>query len=507
MRKKILGVSFVIIFVCGIWLFHFAFSSPVEESSGQEKLYSVEFLREDFKVLQNALEEGHGALYRYSTKEEMYKRFHFVFSRLNEAKTEREFLMLLAPLVSSVNCGHTRWRPSAAFTRRLNKDAVFLPFRIKFIGGKAYLLHNLSDMVDLNMGGEVVSINGRSITNIMEIFMEAVSSDALIETSKFRYLESTQQFSSLFNLFFGRTDQYELEYRSPRTGRIEKVTVPGYPIAELNARFEERYPELIQSHPPISFDYKEGIPVLTIRTFAGGLYGRAKISFPDFVKDSFQELVDKGEKNLIIDLRNNGGGSDAFGKILFAHLIDKSFHYYGALEMKKMEFDFLEFSNVPKKRRIQSEKFFRKNDRGWFDFMTHPNVGLQQLIEPYFDGKVYVLINGGSFSATGETTSLMHYHKKASFIGEECGAGYYGNTSGSMPTLILPHTKIMVGIPLMRYTMAVDGYPKDRGIIPEFPVEPTIDDLLDNRDTVLNHAVNLIKSKSEKQVRFSSSLR
>ncbi|MFC2158321.1 S41 family peptidase [Acidobacteriota bacterium] len=498
MRKKNLGVSFVILFVCGIWLFQLAFSSPVEESSGQETLYSMESLKEDFKILRNALEEGHGALYRFSTKEEMDKRFNDVFSKLNKTKTEREFLKLLAPLVASVNCGHTRLRPSTALTRRLNRDAVFLPFRIKFIKGKAFLLHNLSDNIDLNMGGQVIAINGRSIPDIMEVFLGAVSSDALIETSKFRYLESTQQFSSLFNLFFGRTDQYEVEYRSPQTGQVEKVTVPGYPIAELNARFEKRYPELNQSNPPISFEYKEGIPVLTVRTFGGTPYSRAKISFPVFVKDTFQELIEKGEENLIIDMRNNGGGSDAFGKILFAHLIDKPFDYYGALEMKKLEFDFLEFSNVPKKRRIKSEKFFRKNDRGWFDFLAHPNVGLQKPIEPHFEGKVYVLINGGSFSATGETTSLMHFHKKAVFIGEECGAGYYGNTSGSMPTLILPHTKILVGVPLMRYTMAVDGYPKDRGIIPEFPVEPTIEDLLNGQDTVLNYALKLIKSKSGK---------
>jgi len=107
------------------------------------------------------------------------------------------------------------------------------------------------------------------------------------------------------------------------------------------------------------------------------------------------------------------------------------------------------------------------------------------------------LINGRSFSATGESTSVIHYHKKAIFVGEECGAGYYGNTSGMMPMVTLPHTQIRIAIPLVRYTMAVSDYPKDRGIVPEYQVSPTIEDLLQDRDIVLEFTVDLIRKKSE----------
>ena len=37
--------------------------------------------------------------------------------------------------------------------------------------------------------------------------------------------------------------------------------------------------------------------------------------------------------------------------------------------------------------------------------------------------------------------------------------------------------------------MAVDGYPKDRGLIPDFPVTPTIEDLLAGRDPVMDRAL------------------
>ena len=91
---------------------------------------------------------------------------------------------------------------------------------------------------------------------------------------------------------------------------------------------------------------------------------------------------------------------------------------------------------------------------------------------------------------------MMHYHNRAMFIGEECGAGYYGNTSGIMPTLTLPNTKLRVRIPMVRYVMAVSGYPyPDRGIIPDYPFQRTIEDYLHDNDTELEFVLNLINKQ------------
>jgi hypothetical protein len=42
--------------------------------------------------------------------------------------------------------------------------------------------------------------------------------------------------------------------------------------------------------------------------------------------------------------------------------------------------------------------------------------------------------------------------------------------------------------------MAVDGYPKDRGIVPDFPVTPTIEDLLAGRDPVMERALLFLET-------------
>jgi len=463
-----------------------------ETSFDPLKTWPVEELKEDFSVLRSSIEEGHAGLYRYSTKEEMDRLFDDAFSALTEPLTELEFMRLLAPLVAALGCGHTGYQFSSGLSAYAEKLPTYLPFGLKFIGRKAYLLRNFSDSPDLPMGGELLSINGRAMPDIIDRMLLIIPSDGRIQTAKFRKMESPRSFNMFYTIVFGLTEQYALEFRSPQDHALKNLTVPGKTRAEINRLLEERYPESAKSLPPISLDYKRGIPVLSIRTFGSGAYTQAKISYPGFLERTFQELNDKNMASLIIDLRDNGGGEDAFGKILFAHLTDKPFQYYAALEIRKTEFDFFKCTNIPAERRSQTGGRFQKNARGWYDVLFHPNVGTQQPISPMFKGKVFVLINGRSFSASGETTSPMHYHKKAVFIGEECGAGYYGNNSGFMPTVTLPHTKIRVVIPLIRYTMAVDGYPADRGIIPEYPVEPTIEDLLQNKDTVMEFAIDLV---------------
>jgi hypothetical protein len=66
-----------------------------------------------------------------------------------------------------------------------------------------------------------------------------------------------------------------------------------------------------------------------------------------------------------------------------------------------------------------------------------------------------------------------------------------------MVTATLPASRLRVSVPLVLYTMAVDGYPKDRGIVPDFPVTPTVEDLLAGRDVVMERALAYLEKKDD----------
>jgi Peptidase family S41 len=126
----------------------------------------------------------------------------------------------------------------------------------------------------------------------------------------------------------------------------------------------------------------------------------------------------------------------------------------------------------------------------------HPNWGLQQPRRPTFRGQVFALIDGDSFSTTAEFLSQAHAHHRATFLGEESGGGYYGNTSGFTPILTLPHSQIRMVVPLLGYFMAIPpGQPANHGIVPDHPVRYTIDEVLAGQDKEMALALQLARRR------------
>jgi hypothetical protein len=491
--KNILLINFLIM---QSFFSIFPTAQEVKKSDiSNDNFFTVEQLKADLLVLRKSLEEGHAGFYRYTPKEEMDKMFTDLENSLIKPITEVEFLLKLKPLIAGIHCGHTGVRLSTDEYSKYNRRPEMIPFGLKFIDKKAYLFYNYSELETLKMGGEVISINERPISEIVESILPLIPNDAHILSSKYRQLERPSNFNQYYSLLFGGSSSYKIKYKSPWEGNETTIDVKGITPLDGSDISVKRYPELSKVFPPISVEYKGNIPVLTIRTFGGSsVYEKKGNSYAEQIKRIFREFKKKNVKNLIIDLRDNGGGNDDYGKILAAYLMDKPFDYYNALEIKKNAFDFFQYTDLPAADRTIPENSVRKNARGWYDYLDHPNVGRQKNLEPTFQGKVYVLINGNSFSTTGECTSVIHYNKKAKFVGEECGAGYYGNNSGMMPQITLPNTKLRITIPLLKYTMAVEGYPADRGIIPDYPVSPKIDDLLKGKDTQMEYLLNLIKN-------------
>ena len=91
-----------------------------------------------------------------------------------------------------------------------------------------------------------------------------------------------------------------------------------------------------------------------------------------------------------------------------------------------------------------------------------------------YRGKIYVLIDGESFSASSILSTHLKHTKRAIFVGEETGGAYNGTVAGLFTGIELPASKIKMNVGLLKintpYVIDPDGY----GIMPDTPIKRTI---------------------------------
>jgi C-terminal processing protease CtpA/Prc len=234
------------------------------------------------------------------------------------------------------------------------------------------------------------------------------------------------------------------------------------------------------------------IAQIRIRGFGGNDY-------PQGIEDTFKTLRDKGTKALILDLRANGGGNDMYGALLVSYLTDKPFRYFDHINIKTIEPSFKQHAQWPADATGRLREGVTANPAGGYlvTAKLHQGVAEQPPGKYPFLGRVFVLIDGGTFSTAADFCAVTHHLKRATFVGEETGGGYYGNNSGVMPRVTLPHSKFQVRLPMYEYWNAVPGYDGERrGTRPDHAVETRTANLLRGADGQLDLALKLADAKA-----------
>lgn len=491
--KTTLSMRLALSFVCAVTvsLSGFAQSSPGPEKFAREKLV------EDFQIARQALEEGHSGIYRYTSKADMDRVFDAALKSIDRPMDAFEFYRVMAPVTAAIKCGHTSVSLPDAVRKELNTSALLLPLRVKVMNKRAYVLRDFSDLTNpagqsTLAGKEIQSINGIAASRIIKTMLAAVGADGDVQTSREARISDSRFLANLISLL-GLKSPYDLVVSDPGSRQQQKVRVNGIELPKMGEASKARYPQDDASGPAAALKFAdEGkIAQMRIAGFGGFVDAEKKKGIRKFYKESFEEIQAKGSKSLIIDLRGNGGGEDELGQLLVSYLIDKPFKYYDDLIINAMTFSFGKYTSSNPKI---PEGLVEKRADGKVHAIGHPNWGTKQPSQPHFAGKVFILIDGGSFSTTSEFLSQAHFHKLATFIGEESAGGYYGNSSGFMPLVVLPNTKLGVRVPLMTYYMAVSGYKQaSHGVVPNYPVERTIADLIAGKDKGMELALKLAR--------------
>jgi C-terminal processing protease CtpA/Prc len=455
--------------------------------------HSINDLLEDFRVFRGALEEAHAGIYWYRTKAEMDKHFDASYRRIDHEMTELEFYRILTPLISKIGCGHT-WIATTEPTQEKiwERDGV-LPLKLKFIQGKAYCSqNNSSDSLSILPGQEIVSINNYNIDSLLALFDKFSPGDGFIKVGKMKVMDNV--FNQFYTLFVDQPAEYEIKFKNGN--EIKTKTIKAIPLKEVGVVSERRYGiKSTAEKNNIELTLKDATAVLTIREFSDWKFEGRKLRFAEQLKNCSHKIDSAKIKNLVIDLRNNDGGNEKYGLLLYSYLTNKEFIGYRQIDFRATRFSYRRYSTTRwleyafvktllNHKKLNDTTYLLTNDKA---------TKVHLPTEPGFKGRTFVLINRGTFSTASDFAALVHSNKVATFVGEETGGSYHGNTSNYTLLITLPKTKIRVNIPIARYqTNVIGGINSGRGVIPDHTVIYSIDDILGNVDRDMEMVKGLI---------------
>jgi hypothetical protein len=138
----------------------------------------------------------------------------------------------------------------------------------------------------------------------------------------FRIERINYDFPALFEMLYA-ADRYEVTYRLKGSKNTLKTTLVPATWGELKSRVPKEEQETSSSDYSFKILEKENTAIMDFRNFNDP--NRMKV----FADSMFTSLREKGIKNLIIDLRNNGGGDSQVGDVLFRYISHQPFKKMG----------------------------------------------------------------------------------------------------------------------------------------------------------------------------------
>jgi hypothetical protein len=393
---------------------------------------------------------------------------------INKSGTENyssfEFESEIRKGLRSLQCCHTYITESPLKVDFIQKKNPFFPFRMLSDGADLYLTSAINDSVQFsNFPVKVLQINNRSSKNILDYFDNYQSADGTQTT--FRNYIVKNSASIIVRRIFSEADTFQI---LGITGN-DTITITEKAYLTVSEPVKSTIKDTIKvifKHKESYFYCSEKLPqtgIIKLKSFSSRGYSK-------FYKNIFKYQHQHQLKNILIDVRDNFGGSRSNVVELLSYFVSKEENY--SLEITKSKIN---------KHLKKSYSFLRYL---YFDIFNHRKLLKTDSTRKYvfkiepnktkFTGKIIVWTNGASLSSASTLASYLQQKCNANVVGEETGGGVYGNNGGSFPSLQLPESKIKVQFPIYRLIHNFGNQQENHGIKPDFPIKNTIDNLLKN---------------------------
>lgn len=433
-------------------------------ANAKKPSFSQAQVLKDISNLYQSLIETHYNPYAYISNNQLKQQYQTLKSQITKPSYSLiETTKLYQQLVSSINNGHTEIDfPAASYIEYAESGGTLFPLEISLEDNKAFIRANHSTQSSIAKGAELVKINGQPINDVLKNIYPLISAERLyFKNAKLEIYT----FPRYYWYAYGQQDSFTVTVS-------DKHAETQHTVKAINVfdEFEAKKDEILSAQQKLKF-------FDTVAYLNPGHFSGDETKYQQFIDTAFSKINGNGSKNLIIDLRNNGGGNDSFSDYLVAYIADKPFKWHATFSLRTSEL----LKQDTKANRDLTMPYWRSimDNKTGSQYEYHFDEYQPVSPKKRYQGKVYVLINRHSHSQAAVTAAQIQDYGWGIVVGEETGD--YPTLYASQFQYSLPITGITVKIS-KGYIVRVNGSKKQQGVIPSIAIK---DHLLDKTDEIL----------------------
>lgn len=269
----------------------------------------------DLESLKQELLKSHPNPFEFCEESYFNKVYEASTYALDERTSLAEYSLIVANLLNTLRDSHTAIDYAQLQDLQMANGGYYLPIGIeRVVDSRLRLLVKRDWETKITPGSELLSVNGVDCELLFKHAMNYACIEGDADEAKKAVATSILMIcAGLKNPFRAQNSVRVVDFHSGDTIDVE---LKGYTRKEF---YRERYRREMEEQPyPVQLDIDDehNLAILKISTFAPAGSGK----FKKRIRECFNQVLEGNYGNLIIDLRNNGGGSSAMVEYLYSFL-------------------------------------------------------------------------------------------------------------------------------------------------------------------------------------------
>jgi len=479
--------------------------------------FSQKQMSKDLAVFKEIRIKANSGLYKYRSKTQIDSLYNWAENEIKNLTTYREFYNLITILTDyEGSCHNSTLLPKKHQNKLRGEFYGYFPFPIKWINGK--WLINFKDG-NIPLGSEIVSINDVEISEIINSLEKYSTSDGINKTGK--RIDIRTHFAAYYRINYGLIDSFKVEFKTIESIKPQIITLQSVSYQEYYKNFrnlfskplDQFYYGKLNENQKYFVTYIDSVTtMLTIRSFSiGNENSIGHKNYLAFLDSTFAKIRNDNIKNLILDIRQNGGGDDPNDVVTYSYLTERNFQENKQAWVSFKKIPLIKYYNIgiPKfirpfvapKYNHQIQNLFPLEKDGKYYQDKNNDYNKQRLPNKNaFTGNIFLLIDPAIASAASLFGSMVAGNKNTIVIGEETVGGYYGHNGYNVLEYKLPNSNIITKFFMVNLEQDVikeEHQYYNRGIIPDIEIIQDYEDFLNNEDTQLKFVKSLINKKKK----------